>query len=93
MQARPDPDAAYCFSSRGLRHAPLPLGMRPRENPSRRPKAPARHEKERRVQQVIKLIIQGFVRRRLRLVEGIGKAFAEEVSEQMTDKHPQLEES
>ena len=48
---------------------------------------------ERRVQQGIKLIIQGFVRRGLRLVAGNGKALKEEAFEQVIDKHPQHEES
>ena len=54
---------------------------------------PQSDTKERRVQQGIKLIIQGFVRHGLRLVAGNGKALKEEAFEQVIDKHPQHEES
>ena len=59
----------------------------------RKDRKPKSDMKEHRVQQGIKLIIQDFVRRGLRLVEGNGKAPAKAVFGKMIDKHPQHEKS
>ena len=72
---------------------PLGYWVCDRDKALRNDRKPQPDTKGRRVQQGIKLIIKGFVRHELRLVEGNGKALAEEVFDRMTDKHPQHEES
>ena len=71
----------------------LDYWVRDRNKVLRKDRKPQTDTKERRVQQGIKLINQGFVSRGLRLVGGNGKALAEAVFGQMIDKHPQHEKS